>query len=156
MLWKRLPIQLKSSLPPTQVALLYQVILSIKDNNIKDAYKILKETPWQPYIIQHTVNARNAIQRRALRMVSKAFSTILVSTLCELVDMNSEEVVQQIKSLNWQLDETTNNSIKITSVIPDNFYQDQVDDDTKMILKLSDYIGHFEQKPIKVDLGSSK
>jgi hypothetical protein len=89
-------------------------------------------------------------------MVSKAFSTILVSTLCELVDMNSEEVVQQIKSLNWQLDETTNNSIKITSVIPDNFYQDQVDDDTKMILKLSDYIGHFEQKPIKVDLGSSK
>ena len=155
MLWKRLPVQLKASLPPTDVALLYEVILSIKDNKINDAYKILKETPWQPYIINHMVNARKLVQKRAFITVSKAFSTILVSTLCELVDMSNDEVMQQIKSYDWQFDETTN-SITITSAISDSDYQDQIVDDTKMIIKLSEYIGLFEKKTIKVDISLSK
>ena len=69
--------------------------------------------------------------------------------------MSNEEVLQEINAYNWQVDEGTN-SIKITSVIPDNDYQEQIFDETKMVLKLSDYIGHFEQKPIKVDLSALK
>ena len=155
MLWKRAPIQLKAASPPTDFSLLYQVIISIKDKNIIEAYKLLKATSWKPYIIQHTINARRAIQQRQLCTISKAFSTILLSTICELLDMSNEEVLKEISAYKWQVDEGTN-SIKITTVIPDNDYQEQIFDETKMVLKLSSYIGHFEQKPIKVDLSALK
>lgn len=153
MLWKRAPVQLKASLPPTDFALLYQVIIALKDKKLNEAYAILKTTPWQPYLMQHTIYARKIIQHRQLCLISKAFSTVLISTLSDLLDIDNDEVLQRIKTHNWQVDEATN-SIKVTSAILDNDYQAKLEDETTMILQLTNYISHFEQKPIKVDFNS--
>ena len=56
----------------TDFALLYQVILNLKDNDVINAYKILKNTSWQPYIINHTINARKSIQKRENGNISKS------------------------------------------------------------------------------------
>jgi hypothetical protein len=154
LLWKRAPLQLKtSSLPMTDFALLYQVILNLKDNDVINAYKILKNTSWQPYIINHTINARKAIQKREIGIISKAYSTISLTKMCAILDMNNDEIMNEIKAYNWQYDQSTN-SVKITSVITDYDYQNELLNESEMILKLSKYMGHFEQKPIKVDLSS--
>ena len=56
----------------TDFALLYQVILTLKDNDVINAYKILKNTSWQPYNINHTINARRSIQKREISTIYKA------------------------------------------------------------------------------------
>ena len=137
----------------TDFALLYQVILNLKDNDVINAYKILKNTSWQPYIINHTINARKSIQKREIGTISKAYSTISLTKICDSLDMNNDEVMNEIKKYNWQYDQITN-SIKITSIIDEYDYHNELQNETDMLLQLSKYMGHFEQKPIKVDLTS--
>jgi ribosomal protein L11 methylase PrmA len=121
----------------TDFATLYQVILSLKDKDVINAYKILKNTSWQPYIINHTINARKSIQKREIGIISKAYSTISLTKMCAILDMNNDEIMNEIKAYNWQYDQSTN-SVKITSVITDYDYQNEYDFDYQDVIPTDD------------------
>lgn len=147
-LWRRVPPAIKRD--NNDLSLLWNVGSLLMQQNVIGAHAVLNHGEWSPHADHQLIDlVRKYLHTFQWKLVSKAYSSIALIKLSELLSVTSEQTVEECKRLGWSIDDKGNAH---PQYISDTIAEEQLRDSIGMIARLSENVALFEKKNLKVDL----
>ena len=163
-LWRRIRDEVKKS--SVDLCQIWEIGISLLQHDVNAAYEIIKSTAWRPESVHFIGMLREHIKTNQLRTISVGYSSLAIAKVAMRLDMSVEEASSTCASLQWAVDAGGIVSISPTAPmlqLPAIGRQDAGNkggggdallSHQTLMQNLSEYIGHFESKNLRVDLKS--
>lgn len=151
-LWSRAPQPLKAE--DTQLAAVHRIGQSIWQQDVGSAYQAMK-LQFSPPVAALTHMLRLHLLDAQLRLISLGYSTLRAEDMAVRLDATPEEVQAKCQALGWEVD-ADGFVLPKPLVAESNGGGREAHEGVDLLARLSQYVAHFEQKPVKVDLKTNK
>uniref|UniRef100_A0A8D8UXD9 COP9 signalosome complex subunit 8 n=1 Tax=Cacopsylla melanoneura TaxID=428564 RepID=A0A8D8UXD9_9HEMI len=134
-LWKRTPQSVKMSHP--EIGQVWEVGKHLWNGNYPSIYSNLKRT-WSDDIAHIMKALQEEVQKRALNLISKAYSSIPNTSLSEFLGVNEQETAALVQDQGWTVDKVYTQPVKK----PEEYAAPNITDDQLYIL--TQYVSFLE------------
>lgn len=152
-LWRRAPSQFKGE--ATQLAAVWKIGQCLWQQNMAEAYEAM--TPqFSPAVAALVRALKQQLLAAQLRLVAQGYSAIRAGDLASRLDASAEETLAKCQALGWEVDAEGFVMPKALHGGNGSGAGGDVLDSTDTLARLTSYVAHFEQKPVKVDIKVGK
>lgn len=144
-LWRRVPLQFKND--TTQIAALWNISKELWKENIEAAYKAMKFN-FSPLISTLVGKLHTQICQSQLQLISKAYSSIHETEMMMRLNMTSDCVRSKCFEMGWEISPSGFISPMPIEIDEDDSGVNGVHDSIDMMIRMADFVSHFEKKPI--------
>lgn len=144
-LWKRIPDEIKRD--NNELSVIWTVGKMMWKKDYSEIYDTIKSFPMWPIHLKNIMNLiLQATRNSAVRLITKAYSTMHISRASSLMGMTEDEMLSWASSNNWTFDKATryfviNKANRIESNCPNTSI---LENRTELLEKLTDYIIFLE------------
>ncbi|KAM4606908.1 COP9 signalosome complex subunit 8 [Discoglossus pictus] len=137
-LWKRIPPTVKSACP--ELGALWEVGQRMWQREFPTIYTSIAAHPWSESILPIMEAVRDATRRRALSLVSQAYTSISADDFAAFVGLPVEEAVKGVLEQGWQADSATR---MVMPKKPDSAPLSLIPNE-QQLARLTDYVAFLE------------
>ena len=150
-LWLRVPAMLKSS-PNSLLSNFWSIGKAIwQCRPIEIVYAAVATAKVDPFSIMIT-DLLALLQNQQVVLISNVFTSISIDLYCGRINISRERALEMANELEWEIDEKEGN-VMPKPVVRGNISGNGISFIENFdIKKLTNYISHFESKPLKADL----
>lgn len=151
-LWCRAPQSLKAE--DTQLAAVHRIGQCIWQQDMSAAYEAMK-LQFSPPVAALARALRLHLLDAQLRLISLGYSTLRAEDMAARLDATPEEVQAKCQALGWEVD--ADGFVLPKPLVAENSGNGGREaHGVDTLARLAQYVAHFEQKPVKVDVKSKE